>query len=293
MRSRPLPAIAFLAAGLTILGSAAYPANAQSDNDLRRENQSLRTRVRDLEAELRAAREQIEALQKEIGRLEGLLEAAGSGRRVPLQPPPEPEKVTVDESVPEASPRALFTALTNDYQEKLGDLERGDPGSTTRANYFRALERWQNAATAKFRAPIEWHVRVKDRAVPTARGGFIISLVAVDPVTDVELGQSFEVLLARNIARRLADVEDRGGLEVLLLKGILMPAVWINPNRESPGTFDNPRLIGPFAEFDFRVEVRSLIPAPKEKEAKDKGKEQTGDEQTGQGEGPASQLGGG
>ena len=92
MSSRNTVLVASLAAILLVFGPLSITANAQSDNDLRRENQSLTTRVRDLEAELKAAREQIEQLQKEIGRLEGLLEAGGGGGQADQAPPPEPER---------------------------------------------------------------------------------------------------------------------------------------------------------------------------------------------------------
>lgn len=269
MKSRiPLTALIILAA-LMVLGPGVGAAKAQSDSDLRLENQSLKTQVEDLTIELNAARERIAALEAEIARLR-----AGGGSSQSVAPTPGPEKTTVDESKPNASPRALLTALKKSYEDELKDHDMGRFGSTERTNYLRALEHWRAGVTNKFRASIEWHVRPDRPVQPTARGGVILSLVAVDPVTDVQLGGPFEVFLARSLARRLAAAEERSEIDKLVLKGVLLPAVWINPDRAEPGTFDNPPLIGPYAEFGFRIEVRTLIPAQKK----------TGDESAGESE---------
>ena len=65
--------------------------------------------------------------------------------------------------------------------------------------------------------------------------------------------------LTRNLRKRLLQLEQRGELGVLQLKGVLVPKVTINPDRHERGTFDNPRLIGRFAEFGLYVEAASVV----------------------------------
>ena len=123
--------------GVLALLAAAGTASAQSDADLRRENQGLRARVTDLQRELEAARNRIEQLEREVEKLRQLLAA---GPQTSDAESTE-EKVTIDESVPHASPRALLKALQDGYLEAMLDLEPGDPatpeGNRQRAAYLR------------------------------------------------------------------------------------------------------------------------------------------------------------
>lgn len=246
----------------------------ESEADLRRQNQQLAAEVEDLEKQLDAARERQKELEDRIADLEAKLAAAlkGSTTTTPKSgggPAIPAEEVTVDESVPTASPRALFKSLIASYEEATAGLEIGRflPGGTAgggpdrdRRNYLKRLEAWRTSANREFRAPIKWHVRVIDARVGPDNQR-IITLVAVDPVTDVRLGNTFDVVLSQSLADRLARYQERGGGEigVLVLRGTLIPQVRINPDRDVRGTFDNPPFIGPFAEFLYRIDVTSLI----------------------------------
>lgn len=235
-------------------------ANAQSDSELRRQNQALATQVQDLERELEAAHARIAELEAQNARLRQQLAAA---RSAPAQstaaPSLEPEEVSIDESIPTASPRALLNALVQRYEKATDGLEPGMPGDAARRTYMRMLENWKQTVEREFRSLIEWHVQATDSyAANRAR---YVSLVAVDPVTGVKLGPPFEVQLTRPLADRLAVLESRGKLGTLVLRGTLIPKVRINEQRETRGSFDNPPFIGPFAEFGFTIDVRSLAPA--------------------------------
>ena len=86
-------------------------AVAQSDRDLRDENQRLTTEVKQLTRELEAAKGRIQELQRQV---ESLRTALATVRRSSPQRSPAPleeEALTIDESVPNASPRALLRAL--------------------------------------------------------------------------------------------------------------------------------------------------------------------------------------
>src|SRR5690606_14942946 len=92
--TRHLPSL-ILSAVLCVLWIA-QPAAAQSDNDLRRENQRLQSELQDTTRELEAARSRIEELQREVARLERALELARGSRPGDSSPTP-PEQVTIDE----------------------------------------------------------------------------------------------------------------------------------------------------------------------------------------------------
>jgi hypothetical protein len=243
------------------------PAAGQSDADIRRENQRLKTQVADLQAELGAANTRIKELEAQVQQLTQALRQAQQG----LQPavPMPPERVTIDESVPDASPRALLNAMRTSYEEVAKDLDIGADDSRERIAYLRAAERWTAAANRKFRAPIEWVVQPIELRGQTQRG-YVIRLIAVDPVTHVQLGAPFDVLVPRNRYRRLADEAERGELELLVLKGVLLPEAILNTTRHEAGPFDNPPLIGPYVQFGFQVEVQTMIPhRPEEDDTKE------------------------
>ncbi|MHC4218466.1 MAG: hypothetical protein ACYSU7_08420 [Planctomycetota bacterium] len=247
--------------GALFLLAAAGTATAQSDADLRRENQRLRTEASDLQRELDAARNRIEQLEREVEKLRQLLAAAPSPSSPPA--PIAKEKVSIDESVPHASPRAMVRALKEGYLAAMLDLDPGQPNTRAREAYLRELSRWARRVNREMKSPILWHVRITERvAAPLDIPA--LEVRAVDPKTNAVLGDPFPVTLPRATVRRLRQLEDRGQLDVLVLRGVLMPEVMVNPQRDERGLFDKPLFVGPFAEFRFVVEASSLNPPAQE-----------------------------
>jgi cell division protein FtsB len=254
------------------LGTAGTaPASAQSESDLRRQNEQLTSQVQELMAERDATQREIETLKEKIAQLEQQLAASrrsgGRPQTPPAQTQPEPEKVTVDESVPTATPRALLKAMQDSYAEATKDMDMGNAGDGRRRAFMKKLESWRAATDRQLRGPITWHVRVIDARPQDVNNDRsperIVTLVAVDPETDVKLGAPFDVELSRTLTDRLANYEARdpnGDIGVLVLRGTVTPHIRINEERAERGSFDNPPFIGPYAEFLYRVDVKSLMP---------------------------------
>jgi hypothetical protein len=235
-------------------------SSAQSDSDLRKQNQQLSSRVQELEQELIAAVERNRVLEERISQLQAQLAAAvrGGPGAVSAQPPLEPEEVTVDETIPNASPRALHNALIASYEQTFAEFDKGRPGDGKRRAFMKSLEGWKSRVDREFRSPIVWYVEVVGSRAE--RGDRIVTLTPVDPKTRVRLGRQFDISLSKLMADRLAAAESRGEADLLVLRGILIPNVHINEARETRGAFNNPPFIGPFAELYFSVEPRSLLP---------------------------------
>lgn len=249
--------IALAAAAAVARGGTAL---AQSDRDLREENQRLQTQVNDLQRELDAARARIADMERE---LQALMRRLGGTSAPPPAAAPE-ERVTIDESVPNASPRALFQAVRESYADATRDMELGDfdstAGSRQRAAYLRAVDSWAKRIQREMRSSVVWSVEtIEDQGAD--EGG--LRVIAVDPETKVALGDPFNVRLSSAIRHKLDAIRHRGQSTELVLKGVLVPQVNVNPNRIEPGPFDNPPLIGPFAEFNFVVTANSLTPPAK------------------------------
>jgi hypothetical protein len=242
-----------------LLGAAPAAAQAESEGDLRRENQRLRAALSDLQQELDAARARIAELERTIDRM-GRQPARSPGSAAPA----DPEPVTIDESIPGASPRALLRAMKASYEQATRDLEVGDPstvpGERQRKVYERAVRNWVARAHRELKGPIEWHVRIV-RVVEDGNEA-VLRAQAVDPVTLTVLGDPFAMVLDKALRQRLGQVPAPGGPEVFVVKGVLLPQPVMNPFRLEPGTFDRPILLGPFAEFGFMVDASNLLPAP-------------------------------
>jgi len=248
---------------LPVILALAFTGSAFSQNaeqDLRNENQQLKQQVRDLQKELDEANAKIARLERLVERLQAELD----NRSASQEPLDEPE-VTIDESVPNASPRALYSALVDSHDEAMSNIDMGRDNDRQRIAYMRALERWVAAAERQFKSQIEWHVKLRDFEV-LRTGDAKAMLIAVDPVTGTELGEPFESMLGSLVVRRIVPVRERGDLTTLVLNGVLVPHVRINTNRMDRGPFDSPKFIGPFVEYAMEVQVRSLVPVEKPKE---------------------------
>lgn len=255
--------LAFVILGTIMPGGR---ARAQSDADLRRENQQLSTQISDLTQELEALKSTNQSLQERIAQLEAQLAAArrsSSGGPATLPPLEEPE-VTIDESKPEASPRAMLQAVQASHDEAIKGMEIGREGDGKRRAYLRKLEQWEAGAERSLRSQISWHVREVDRR--NSDNNRIWTLVAVDPKSGAELGDPFEVMLPRNVADRLAAFESREELGVMVMRGTALPQIRVNQARAERGSFDRPRFIGPYVEYALQVEVKSLLPFKEDKD---------------------------
>jgi len=239
--------------GASVLAGVAFgpEASAQSANELRQENQRLRTRVQDLEKELEAARDRIAELEKQVEELRN------QGRTRQPSDLPEEKRVSVDESQPDASPRALFRAIQKSYQVALGALDIGEEEETReRQKYLRELDRWRNRVMREFRMPVQWTVRFQRIGEPTQRG-FAVEVQAVDPKYGTELGEPFWAVLPK--AR--TDVVQKNGLDqAYTMRGTTIPQVAINPELESGGPFTTSRMVGPFAEYRLIAEISNVVP---------------------------------
>jgi hypothetical protein len=252
-----------MTAAVLALLAAAGPAAAQGEGDLRRENQRLKALASDLQQELDAARARIVELERQI---EGLKLKIGQALAAPSTGTPPPEQVTINESVPTASPRALFRAMKQSYQAATKGLEIGDPrtldGQRQRIVYERAVKSWLGRVHRELRAPVEWHVRIVE--IADAGDQSVLRAQAVDPKTRAELGDPFPIVLDKSTRHKLDQLMERSDPDVLIVKGVLLPQPTMNPQRLEPGTFDKPPFIGPFAEFGFLIDAASVVPAREE-----------------------------
>lgn len=262
----------FVLLAILVLSGTASAQPDESMADLRRENEMLRQRIAQLEAQLATAREEAEGLREAnrvlVRELEERTRPAPTPRPEPEATPAEtPPPVTAEPPVerrrefpdpagadPFAFPDALLSAIQRSHDDAMGSetLDRKQP-----AGYFSALRRWASSANRAFRGRIDWVVSVSDErgAIPAQQP---VRVFVVDPETLQPLHrEAFIVELSSRDRRRMAEESSR---QAWRLVGQIAPQVRINPDRPERGVFNTPVFLGPFAEFDYELRVLSVSP---------------------------------
>lgn len=215
----------------------------------------------DLAGELARAKARIAELEAEVAALKAQLASspAAAPPAVPVQSNPVP--VQPD---PFASPGSIRAALEADYTKALAETlpSPGDPAAT--AAFRRELERWIASANRTFRHAVRWNARLV-RSEPQGER-LLVTLVPVDPASGASLGEEYTASLEPRIARRLpAAARNRTDGEPWVVAGTFVPEIRYRPERMERGIFDNPPLLGPGAEFLWRLEVESMVPDRRER----------------------------
>lgn len=248
-----------LVLALTWLGPISV-ASAQSEHETRREVERLRSENESLRQQLDDLTQRLADLEAENARLARSVKAlaGGSGGSdvvpPPPPPPPAPEQVSIDESKPNASPRALRKGLEAAYAKFAAD---GPDAESESSAFFRDATRWVKRINRDFTAPIEWTVRIKDAR--QNRGAFVLTVQAIDPVHETTFGDPFTVKLPAARVRRLMALEDRGELDRVFLKGVIYPELAVDRRRSgTSNAFGQEPLIGPYVVFRYRVDAQSI-----------------------------------
>ena len=261
----------FILLALLVLGGTASAQPDESMADLRRENEALRQRIAQLEAQLATAREEAEGLREANRVLLRQLERtppapsptpeptpapAEAQPPAPAAAPEEPRRAYPDPASadPFAFPDALLSAIQRSHNDAMESetLDKEQP-----AAYFGALRRWANAANRAFRGRIDWVVSVSDErgAIPAHQP---VRVFVVHPETLQPLHrEAFIVELNSRDRRRLAEESSRSAWRIT---GQIAAQVRINADRPERGVFNTPVFLGPFAEFDYELRVLSVSP---------------------------------
>lgn len=242
-----------------ICGMLTPLALAQDDDSLRRENEELKQQVYE-------ARNRIAELERQIQRLNASLNQNALGEELLSI---SQAKVTIDESKPDASPRALFAVLKGEFEEVIAELDMDKSDNARRITYRRTVERWINRANRKHNMKIEWHVTFFER--PLSPNPDRIKLLAVDPVTHTVLGEPFFVPVTRQLARQLNKIELRNELNVFVMKGVLTPRLRFNENAIRPNPFNPSQFLGQFVEFNYTIEPLNFLSAKENEEGEGTG----------------------
>ncbi len=260
--------LAALLVGSVVWSVSPVAFGQESIAQLRRENEALRQRIDQLEAQLTSSQQTVDRLRREVERLGDLVTSLESElrNRLPERPSGEGDGeggggeqgrayAEVPEGAPLSSPAALLAELERTYEEATAELGR-DSGRD-RAQYLGAVTRWARVSSRELRGQAEWLIEVTD-VFEREGGGVELEFRVLDE----------ETLLP--YSERLWSIELRGGSLLKRFEAHLDHELWrlggrvsarpeVNPEREDVGFFDVPPFIGPFAEFGYVFEPDLLI----------------------------------
>lgn len=201
---------------------------------------ALQERILELEAQLLDAQRQIESLERE-------LQASRSRASDSFD---FDEIVKVPDN-PMASPDALFVALQKEYNAALSDMTFNTPREKT--VYLRHARSWRSKMLRKYNTQVHWVCELEDEDT-LANGDVLATFVVRDPKTGDAWSRPFVIELNRRMAQRV----EPGVL--LSIKGAFRAEIEYNQERSEEGLVNDPMLVGPFIEFAYEIQPRSIGP---------------------------------
>jgi len=277
MLARRSPHSLFALALLLLLSVPSAQVIAQdsppSVSELRRENEQLRLRIDELEAQLERSQEAITKLLEQVSELNTRVAAlqtelqkwqagATDEPRSPNTPAPdEPIQTyaTLPESQPYAAPESMFRSVIESYGEAFGEVVTPFASTDARNRYLRDVDAWSKVLRRSLRSQVEWTIEIRGITKPD-REPMAIEYRVVDPNTLLPYSDRYFTLqIPTRFERRIA--QDRN-TKYWRLRGVASAMLNINRDRESIGFFDVRPFVGPFVEFGLDVALSSLVPAP-------------------------------
>ncbi len=237
----------------------------ESLNDLRRENERLREQLSQLEAELAASKRQVERLQRQNQSLRESLTSVreratqnrDSNTRSPQKTAPvatPAEKTAPVPEAPMASPESMFNAVKQSYLAELDEKPRGTDSEKRR--FIGDAKRWARARNQEHRGPVRWIARVESTKPGDGRE-LIVQWRSVDPGSGLPFGEPFTLIASPRDAGR---IQSSATHSVWELDGVATLRLEVDENLVAPSVFTARRLIGPYVEFAFNFDVRSMSP---------------------------------
>ncbi len=256
--------------------AALWAQDQQSPNDLRQEAERLRQEAKQLRMDLDAALARIKALEAKLADAEQAAKDAAakaggstSAPTVPAQPDPAapiPAEVPADVNI---GPGGLLASMQADYLKNFSSAP--PPPSNPKEQlefdlHMKKLESWCAKANRDGIRSLTWIGRIDPNSMRA--NGRLVSLAFLFKNGKREF--RVEVTLDKGLLARVTsgDMIDLGDLAIT---AVVRPRVRVNTARAEPGAFETTPLVGPYLEFGFDYDIKSIIPAEKAKNLPAKG----------------------
>lgn len=268
MRSIRIPLALVTLCGVVLLSPiVAAQDSPRSISELRRENEQLRLRIDELEAQLTRSQEaiaelleQVRTLNEQVAQLQRELERrpaeTGQDSASPASPPP-PAFAELPEGEVFAAPEALLRFTRESYEANFGGIELPFESLDARNRYLRDAESWIKGLKRTQRDQIDWTIeiiRIHEDEQPLT-----VDYRVVDPQSRTPYsGRVYTLQIPGRFERRFRDAGMSGFWQ---LRGVVGLTPNINREREDEGFFNVRPYIGPYIEFGIDLSVNSLLRA--------------------------------
>lgn len=272
MRTKTLAAATLFAACLVapFAGATAHaaPAPQQSQSDLQKEIDRLRQENEQLGKTVEELKKEIAALKAAAS--DAAKQAAGGAPTAPAAPtvPPAPPADVVPAD-PSIGPGGLLAMLQAEYLSAFDSAPRSpaDGGDAVPFNnHLKKLEAWCARMNRRYIRTFSWVARIDPPTIRTDKLSASMDLLFQNGTRQFRV----PVTLSSTQASRIRQ-GDRWYFGDVDVSAVVRPKVRVDPARSNPGAFEVPPMVGPYLTYAFEYEVRSIEPAPEQKDAAPKG----------------------
>lgn len=257
-----MQAMHFLRAAAVVASLASIPAGLapaqdtppQSMNDLRQEIDRLRQELSRRDADLDAAKAQIAALKAEIAAMKTVAASTPAASPAPAAPAPVP--VPAD---PTIGPGGLLSTLQAEYLAAFPSLP--DTTDQQKLNlHLRSLEPWCAKANRDGIKQYSWTGSIDPASVRFMQRNVAFVAVFRNGTREFKAPLSVDQGMLTRVRTK------EGGLVSgdLQFNVIVRPRLTVNGGRPAPGAFENPPMVGPYIDFLYELELKSVVPAAAE-----------------------------
>ncbi len=271
--SRWAVALSILLTLVWISPTLGQPADEDGVVDLQEQIRQLQAEVRTLTTQLRDAQRRITVLELQSGNSKDDAQPANAA-------PADPDAYTLPEGNPLASPEAALQASRRMFDEALGAL--AIESDRDRVAFFRQAKGWISRTNRELTNRITWTCDIRSVEVLES-GAAYVSLRVVDPNDSAAAWSVVHVIeVPRRLATAIRRVRDSNmsndtGLDnaandpsvtsttsdkptLFRLNGIFHTMLTLDKDRPEEGLFTDPPLVGPFVNFEYTIDVKSMVP---------------------------------
>ena len=232
--------------------AAAAPQD-QTAGDLRREIDQLRQQVAEQQADLDAARARIQELEQQLAdRSRSSGAATGAA---PDATPPTPTPVPAD---PNLGPGGLLSSLQADYLAAFPSdpPARGTGSTAPLERHWSALRTWATKVEREGVRSLSWTGTIDPNSVRSSNRTVTFTVIVTNGNRDYRVPGAISAGSFERVLRNGSLVQGP-----VTVNAVIKPRLRINPDRPAPGAFDVPPMVGPYVEFGYVCDVKSVVPA--------------------------------
>lgn len=224
----------------------------QHDNDkLRQDLAKTRETIDQMKIEVTETRTAIARLSDQVANLTAMVE-----RLLPRAKPATTEERAPVSADPVSSPAAMLAALRARYTRDFDGTRPADNPSRRREEF----ENWCRQTARLIRGKATWLVRIGPMSPASGTGNSAdqnTMMTVLDATTQKPIGEPFQTVVPASFVKQIKESGDNALFEFAL---IAESDPKYNPDRATPGVFEVPPMVGPYVEFAYKMEWRSLKP---------------------------------